>query len=205
MKKTTHLTIRRKSSVVIVIVLFLFSFSSYAQNEVLVSGTITDQANISLPGATIIEKGTSNGVTSDFDGEFSIEVSRGDATLLISYIGYEAQEVKLNGQSTIMVSLVENASALDEVVVVGYGSQKRSDVTGAVASANLEAFEEAPNTNIAQSLQGTVPGLNVGQVNTAGGTPEINIRGQVSLNGSQSVLIVLDGIQYNGSLCAKRC
>lgn len=117
-----------------------------------------------------------------------------------SIIGFKTQTIVLAGKSSINVLLQEDVASLDEVVVVGYGSQKRLDVTGAVASANLEAFEEAPNTNIAQSLQGTVPGLNVGQVNSAGGTPEITIRGQVSLGGSQSVLIVLDGIQYNGSL-----
>jgi len=174
--------------------------SAFGQNGFAVSGTVVDGSGIPLPGASIIETGTTNGVVSDFDGKFSINVSSRDAALLISYIGYEPITVNIDGRSTISIALTENAATLDEVVVVGYGSQKRSDVTGAIASANIKAFEEAPNTNIAQSLQGTVPGLSVGQVNTAGGTPEITIRGQVSLNGSQSVLIVLDGIQYNGSL-----
>src|SRR5690606_24511914 len=153
-----------------------------------------------LTGASMIETGTTNGPVFDVYDKISINVSSSESALLISYIGYEPITDNLDGRSKLSIARTENAATLDEVVVVGYGSQKRSDVTGAIASANIKAFEEAPNTNIAQSLQGTVPGLSVGQVNTAGGTPEITIRGQVSLNGSQSVLIVLDGIQYNGSL-----
>lgn len=201
MKKSTHFTIRKKSVITVLLLLLLFSFSSYGQSGFKVSGTITDADKIPVPYANIIEKGTTNGALSDFDGNFSIEVSNVDtAKLIFSLIGFKEQTIGLNGKSSINVVLQEDIASLDEVVVVGYGSQKRSDVTGAVASANLEAFEEAPNTNIAQSLQGTVPGLNVGQVNSAGATPEITIRGQSSLGGSQSVLIVLDGIQYNGSL-----
>jgi TonB-linked SusC/RagA family outer membrane protein len=200
MEKSSYLTILKRMGFLVLLGLLTCPFLSYAQSEFSVTGTVTDSSNMPLPGASVVEKGTANGVSTDFDGNFTINVANGNATLVISYIGFEPMEFGVNAQSTISITMTENASALEEVVVVGYGSQKRSDVTGAVASANLEAFEEAPNTNIAQSLQGTVPGLNVGQVNTAGGTPEITIRGQVSLNGSQSVLIVLDGIQYNGSL-----
>lgn len=200
MEKSSHLTILKRVGILLVFGLLTCPTFLFAQTEFTVTGTVVDVNNSPLPGASIVEKGTSNGVSTDFDGNFSIDLSSANTILLVSYIGYDPKEISVEGKSNIVINLNENASALDEVVVVGYGSQKRSDVTGAVASANLEAFEEAPNTNIAQSLQGTVPGLNVGQVNTAGGTPEITIRGQVSLNGSQSVLIVLDGIQYNGSL-----
>lgn len=89
---------------------------------------------------------------------------------------------------------------LDEVVVIGYGSMRKSDLTGAVVSANIKDFEKSPNTNILQSLQGTVPGLNVGQVTSAGSSPSIQVRGKNTLSGSESVLIVLDGIIYNNSL-----
>ncbi|WP_240531801.1 SusC/RagA family TonB-linked outer membrane protein [Maribacter sp. 4G9] len=200
MEKSSHLTILKRACLLMVFCYLACTNFSNAQSGSTITGTVVDSENSPLPGASIVEKGTSNGVSTDFDGNFSIDLSSANAILLVSYIGYDPKEISVEGKSNIVINLNENASALDEVVVVGYGSQKRSDVTGAIASANLEAFEEAPNTNIAQSLQGTVPGLNVGQVNTAGGTPEITIRGQVSLNGSQSVLIVLDGIQYNGSL-----
>lgn len=201
MKKNEKLKIRKVVGFPMALVLLIFSFSSFAQSGFEVSGTITDSNNLPIPYVNIVEKGTTNGVVTDFDGNYTIEVANGDTSeLLFSSLGFKRQTIAINGQDSIDIILQEDLSSLDEVVVVGYGSQKRSDVTGAVASANLEAFQEAPNTNIAQSLQGTVSGLNVGQVNTAGGTPEIRIRGQVSLNGSQSVLIVLDGIQYNGSL-----
>jgi TonB-dependent starch-binding outer membrane protein SusC len=200
MRRAIHFITLKRTGIAFLLCLLSVPVFTFAQNAFPVTGTVSDASGLSLPGASIVEKGTVNGVSTDFDGNFAITVSNANAVLVVSYIGYESKEFPLDGQTNVSVILAENASALEEVVVVGYGSQKRSDVTGAVASANLAAFEEAPNTNIAQSLQGTVPGLNVGQVNTAGGTPEITIRGQVSLNGSQSVLIVLDGIQYNGSL-----
>lgn len=201
MKKKDNLKIREIVGFAITLLLLSISFPSFAQTGFEVSGTITDSDNIPIPYVNIVEKGTTNGVVTDFDGNFTIKVADANTSeLIISSIGFKKQTLIIDGRSSISVVLQEDLASLDEVVVIGYGSQKRSDVTGAVASANIEAFENAPNTNIAQSLQGTVAGLNIGQVNSAGSTPEISIRGQVSLNGSQSVLIVLDGIQFNGSL-----
>jgi len=96
--------------------------------------------------------------------------------------------------------LEENAEALDEVVVVGYGMMKKSDLTGAVVRANLKDLEKSPNTNILQSLQGTVPGLNIGMATEAGVTPSISIRGKNTISGNSNVLIILDGVIYNSSL-----
>ncbi|SNR31430.1 TonB-linked outer membrane protein, SusC/RagA family [Maribacter sedimenticola] len=201
MKKINKLKIRERAGVTMTLLLLFISFTAFAQNGTVVTGTITDANNVPIPYANILEKGTTNGAVSDFDGVYSIEVSDVDTSeLVFSLIGFKSQTKPVAGNASIDVVLQEDVANLDEVVVIGYGSQKRSDVTGAVASANIEAFENSPNTNIAQSLQGTVAGLNIGQVNSAGSTPEISIRGQVSLNGSQSVLIVLDGIQFNGSL-----
>jgi TonB-dependent starch-binding outer membrane protein SusC len=165
-----------------------------------ISGKVTDEAGSPTPGVNIIIKGTSVGTTSDSNGDYSLDVSGNDAVLTFSFIGYETQEVSLNGRSTIDVSMVPDVTSLGEVVVVGYGIQKKADLTGSVASVPLERLQMAPNTNIGQFLQGTVPGLNVGVANTSGGTPPISIRGQVSLDGNKSVLIILDGIQYGGSL-----
>src|SRR5680860_557286 len=165
-----------------------------------VSGTITDGDGTPLPGASILEKGTTNGVQTDFDGNFSIAISDENATLVLSYIGFATQEVAVDGQATINVQLEESAQGLDEVVVVGFGTQKKSDLTGAVASANIDAFRESPNVSIAQSLQGSVPGLNVGQVNSAGESPSISVRGRTSINGNQNPFIVLDGIPFSGNL-----
>lgn len=102
-------------------------------------------------------------------------------------------------QKELYITLKEDSKMLDEVVVVGYGSMKKSDLTGAVVSANLKDFEKSPNTNVVQSLQGTVPGLNVGQVTSAGATPSISIRGTNTLSGNKDVLIILDGIIYTSS------
>ncbi|MDN3667564.1 TonB-dependent receptor [Algibacter miyuki] len=163
------------------------------------SGKVIDVNGQPIPGATIIVKGTSTGAVTNFDGVYNIKTN-GSSTIVVSYIGFETIEIPVNNKQTINVQLKEDISLLDEVVVIGYGTQKRSDVTGAVTRANLDAFKEAPNANVVQSLQGTVPGLNIGQVTSAGSTPSIEIRGQVTLGGSKDVLIILDGIQYNGSL-----
>lgn len=164
-----------------------------------VTGKVVDEINQPVIGATIKVKGTSGGTITDSNGVFSINVPN-NATLIVTYIGYNPQEVAVNSRSSISVKLVPSSQNLNDVVVVGYGTQKRADVTGSVSSVNLEAMKNSPNTNMAQLLQGTAPGLNVGVATEAGRTPSIAIRGQVTLGGNKSVLIILDGIQYSGSL-----
>ncbi len=170
------------------------------QQEQEISGKIVDASGMPLPGANIIEKGTQNGVQSDFDGNFSLEVSDEDAILVVSFLGFSTKEISLNGRTSIEITLEENNAELEEVVLVGYGTRKRKDVTGAVGSANLEDFRQSPVSNVGQLLQGNLPGLNVGQVNSAGSTPSLSVRGRTTISGNQNVLIILDGIQYNGSL-----
>ncbi|WP_232424857.1 SusC/RagA family TonB-linked outer membrane protein [Algoriphagus resistens] len=164
-----------------------------------VTGTVRDVNGEPIPGVTVIISGTTTGTVTDIDGKFSLDVEEGD-TLEFSFIGFERQTITITTQSEIVVTLVEEASSLDEVVVIGYGTQKKSDVTGSVVKADIDAFRESPNVNIAQSLQGTVPGLNVGQVNRAGQNPSISIRGRTTLSGNQNVLIVVDGIIFTGGL-----
>lgn len=169
-------------------------------DRTVITGKVTDENDAPLPGATIAVKGTSTGTQTGPEGQFSINAPAAGTVLIVTFIGYADQEIPVDGRSVINVKLQEKSNALEQVVVVGYGSQRKSDVTGAVTSANLEDFRNAPNTNIVQSLQGTVPGLNIGQVTSAGSTPSINIRGANTISGNSNVLIVLDGIQYNGSL-----
>jgi TonB-linked SusC/RagA family outer membrane protein len=170
------------------------------RQDITVSGQVVQADGLPLPGATVVVKGTNLGISTDQDGRFTLTVPPG-STLVISSVGFASKQIPLTGPtSSLSVQLLEDTKALDEVVVVGYGVQRKADLTGSVASADLEAFRDAPNTTIAQSLQGTVPGLNVGQVNAAGATPSIQIRGANTINGNNSVLIVLDGIIYNGSL-----
>lgn len=170
----------------------------FAQN-ITIRGKVTKDDGQPLQGASVIVKGSTNGTTTDAAGAFQLTAS-GDASLVISSVDYVMKEIKVNNQSTLNISMLAADKTLGEVIVVGYGTQKKIDVTGAVSRVNLEAMGNAPNTNIGQFLQGTVPGLNVGISTFAGGTPPISIRGQVTIGGNQNVLIILDGVQYTGSL-----
>lgn len=171
---------------------------SFAQDKA-IHGRVTSDSGDPVPGASVVVKGTNKGQTTNSNGEFSIAAAK-NAVLIISSIGYTSQEVTVGDNTSVNVQLSAATKDIGEVVVVGYGTQRKKDLTGAVASVNLETLREAPNTNIGQYLQGTVPGLNVGIATVAGGTPPISIRGRVTLNGNQNVLIILDGIQYTGSL-----
>lgn len=208
MKKTAHLESRPRTGkwkfrlilccAVWLIQLLMLVPQASAQNTT-IHGKVTRDDGKPLAGASVIVKGTTNGTTTDAEGVFKINAP-GTATLVISSVDFVEKEVKVNNQTTIDITLTAADKTMSEVVVVGYGSQKKTDVTGSVARVNLEAMGNAPNTNIGQFLQGTVPGLNVGLSTVAGGTPPISIRGRVTLSGNQNVLIIVDGIQYNGSL-----
>jgi len=165
-----------------------------------ITGNITDEAGQPLTGVTIVEKGTSNGTVSEVDGSFKISLGTSNAILIFSYLGYAAQERIVGLESIINVSLKPDELLLNEVVVVGFGTQKRKDLTGSIASANLAAFRESPNVSILQSLKGALPGLTIGQTNRAGEEAGINIRGTSTLNGNTSPLIIVDGIIFSGRL-----
>ena len=171
-----------------------------ALEDVTVTGRVTDADGLGLPGATILEKGTDNGTATDIDGNFSLEVTGADAVLVVSFTGYETQEIALNNQTTLDIQLLESAEQLSEVVVIGYGTQRRKDLTGSIVSVDMGEKSKSANVDIGQALQGYAAGVNVGVTTQAGGSPEIQVRGQNSLNASQSPLIILDGIIYNGAL-----
>jgi len=177
---------------------FLMSMTAVAQN-IQVTGKVTGANGAAIDGASVTVKGASSGTTTDANGNYQI-TAPSNGTLVISSVNFIVQEIQINGRTVINVVLQSSNNILEDVIVVGYGTQRKIDVTGSVAKVNLEAMGNAPNTNIGQFLQGTVPGLNVGLSTFAGGTPPIQIRGRVTLNGSQTVLIILDGVQYTGSL-----
>ena len=158
-----------------------------------VSGTVTDNTGAPLPGASIVQKGTSNGTQTDFDGNYTIDVP-GDATLVISYIGFATQEIAVQGRSTINVQLEESASALSEVVVTGYATQTRGDITGSVASVDIAEATKAPLVNAAEALEGRVTGVTVTNAGTPGGSPKIVIRGFGTSNNTNP-LYIIDGVQ----------
>ncbi len=163
-----------------------------------ITGKVTDESGEALPGVSIVQKGTTNGTTTNAEGRYSLNVSSTSVVLSFSFIGYSSQEQAVGNNTTLNVSMSPSAESLEEVVVVGYGTQKRKDLTGAIASANLEAFREAPNVSILQSLKGSLPGLTIGQTNRAGQEASIQIRGVSTLNGNTSPLIIVDGLIFNG-------
>ena len=158
-----------------------------------ITGTITD-AQGPVIGASVVVKGTSNGVATDFDGNFTLNVSQGQ-TLVISYIGYLTKEVKIDGRSHYDITLSEDNALLDEVVVVGYGTMKKSDLAGASATMDEKAIKGANITNIDQSFQGRVTGVTAVQTSGApGSSSSIRVRGQATINAGAEPLYVIDGV-----------
>jgi len=165
--------------------------------QYVVSGTIADQEGQPLPGASVVEKGTANGTQSDFDGNFSIELEDENAILQISYIGFETMDVAVKSQTNITVVLVTDAAGLEEVVVVGYGTQKKRDLTGAIGSISTQDIVRANPVQAAAALQGQVTGVNINKIKGRPGDGyTIDIRGLNSFGGSESSapLVVIDGV-----------
>ena len=195
------------------LLVLLMGVSTVSWAQTTVTGTVLDEQNVPLPGANVVVKNTTNGVVTDFDGNFSISVSNTNAVLVISYIGYVGKEVKLDGSSSYTITLVEDATGLEEVVVIGYGSVKRTDLTGAVASLDAQAITEQKKTDISQALQGRVAGVDVRANNNKPGAPiSIDIRGNTVIQNTNetrdglnddlatdlsSPLYVVDGVFFD--------
>jgi len=168
-----------------------------------ISGTINNLEGEPIANASILEKGTSNGTTSSNNGSFRLNVASANSLLIISYIGYESQEISLRGITNINVQLKEKNSQLDDLVVIGYGAQKKRDLTGAVAQIKAEDIRGFAVTGFDQAIQGKVAGVTV--VNNSGepgGNVSIKIRGVGSINGNSDPLYILDGIPSEGGLNA---
>ncbi|MDP3001639.1 MAG: SusC/RagA family TonB-linked outer membrane protein [Bacteroidales bacterium] len=165
-----------------------------------ITGTVTDETGSPLPGVNIQVEGTTFGAISDASGEYSIDIPNDNAVLIFSFIGYTTQKVSATGRTIIDITLVPSLASLEEVVVIGYGSVRKSDLTGTVSSVSTDKTRDIPNTNVLQSLQGSVAGLNVVTPDQPGENPAIDIRGINSLSAGNTPLIVVDGIIYNGSL-----
>jgi iron complex outermembrane receptor protein len=178
---------------VTVVMLLSLTFPALAE-KITVRGTVVDDLGEALIGATVMEKGTSTGTATDLDGNFVLNVdSKG--TLVVSYVGYDAKEVAVNGRTQISIVLSEDAKMLQDVVVIGYGSVKKSDATGSVSMVLPDEVEANLATSAQDLLTGASPGV---VVTSSGGSPEggatIRIRGGASLNASNDPLIVLDGV-----------
>lgn len=160
-----------------------------AQRKKQITGKVTDEHGETIIGANVVEKGTTHGVITDLEGNFSLSVSP-DATLSVSYIGYKMMDIAVAGKSNITVVLKEDSQLLDEVVVVGYGTQKKANLTGAVASVKAEDIKDRVQSDVLSSIQGTVPGVTI--ISRPGETPTVNIRGRGNL-GTSDPLYVIDG------------
>ncbi len=173
------------------------SYVDKVPDQIQVSGQVIDQNGAPLTGANILEKGTTNGTQADFDGNFSLDLNDDNAVLVVSYIGFATKEVEVSGQTNLSVVLEESSAGLDEVVVVGFGTQKKLNLTGAVSSVQSEDLENRPITSASQALQG-VQGVYINQV---GGQPgndaaTIRVRGVGTLN-DNNPLILVNGIEFS--------
>lgn len=170
-----------------------------AQNAYMLKGVVQDEAGEPLIGATVMVKGTTQGVATDIDGNFAVNVKKGQ-TIDVSYVGYDAQSIKVNGQNNITVVMKENSSTLDDLVVVGYGVQKKSDVTGSVTSVGKDRLSKLPVTNVLQAMQGATSGVTITQQSSIpGDAPSTLVRGQNSINANSGPYVVVDGIPLNNT------
>lgn len=177
----------------------LYCTSMHAQTQV--SGTVSDE-NGPVPGVNVILKGTSNGTATDFDGNYALQNVPSNGTLVFSYLGYKSQEVQINNRSNVSVTLEADLATLDEVVVIGYGTQSKESVTGSVVSIKGEDLTEVQSANFQEALQGRAAGVNITTTSTRPGSnnTQIRIRGVRSLSGSNDPLIVLNGIPFSGGI-----
>lgn len=172
-----------------------------AAQQISVSGKVTDSTGASLPGVSIVVKGTTNGTITDFDGKYTLANVQGDAVLVYSFVGMKTQEVRVSGKSVIDVKLEEDAIGIEEVVAIGYGTMKKSDLTGSVSSVSAKEFTNLPVTRFDQMLQGRAAGVDVKSIDGAPGSgTTIRIRGNRSINASNEPLYVIDGIIGEGNL-----
>jgi TonB-linked SusC/RagA family outer membrane protein len=178
--------------------IMLFVLSSWAQTRQ-ITGQIIGAQKDTLAGAIVKQKGTNNGTATDYDGTFSLTIpDTGNVILQVSYAGYTQQEIAVGNQSTIKVNLEEDAKLMDEVVVVGYGTVKKSDLTGSVVSMKPEEITKVPTSNVMESIQGKVTGVDITRTSgSAGATPNVTIRGNRSITASNGPLYIVDGVQYS--------
>lgn len=181
-----------KSSILLLF-LFLLNFSYSQVQSQTIRGKVIDITNEPLIGVNVVEKGTTNGTVTDVDGDYSLSVNE-NSTIVFSYIGFQTQEIQLRGEGPVNVTLHEDSELLNEVVVVGYGTQRKINLSGAVDQVGVKELEAKPINNISQGLQGMIPNLNIDFTSgEPGQAARINVRGLTSINGG-SPLILIDGI-----------
>lgn len=194
---------KRKSpfSVILYLLLSIMTTSLYAQGQQTVSGVVKDTKGESLIGVSIMVKDTSTGTITDIDGNYTVTVNSENDVLEISYMGFTSKEIKVGSKKTIDIILQEDTKILDEVVVVGYGTQRKSDLTGGISTLDADKLASMPATSLGQKLQGQISGLNIQMGNAKPGENQtFRVRGQKSLSGSNDPIIILNGVPFNGNM-----
>lgn len=167
-------------------------------DDITVSGRVVDETNNPMPGVNVVVKGSTTGTSTDLDGRYSLIVADEDVVLVFSFIGYQSTEIRVGAQTAINVTLTPDVSTLSEIVVVGYGTQKRASVTGAVSSVSAEEITALPVPSVESALQGRVAGVNITNTGSPGTAPIVQIRGVGSITGSSAPLYVVDGLPTGG-------
>ena len=199
MKEVLLIKGKRSWKSLLLILTVMMTSAATAQN-ITVSGTVSDEMG-PLPGVTVLLQGTTQGVTTDFDGEYVIEDVPANGVLVFSYVGFATQRVNINGRNEIDIVLEEDTEALEEVVVIGYGTQRRESVTGSVVSVDGDELNEVKTANFQEALIGRAAGVNISTNSTRpGAAPQVRIRGTRSLSGNNDPLVVLNGIPFSGGL-----
>lgn len=192
-KQSKRLIMLMKLCIIIGVMSFYNAFAGVQQATV--TGRVTDSEGNSLPGVNIIEKGTTNGAITDLDGNYSLTVASSSSVLVFSYVGYNSEEMLVGNQSVINIILIESLEELSEVVVVGYGSMERANVTGAISSIKTDELSKAPVPNFVEAIKGQIPGLRITRTDgKPGESVNFLIRGENSLNNSNAPLVVIDGV-----------
>ena len=196
--------VRKSSRIVPFLLVWVLGLSPLlvsAQDKAVTGVIVSGQDNSPLPGVTVVLKSTTVGTTTDENGKYTINVAGSNSVLVFSAVGFVTQEVTVGNRSTINVTLGEDLKSLSEVVVVGYGTQKKSQLTGAISSVGAREIGELPVTNARQALQGRAAGVDVNQAGSKpGSAPQIRIRGRRSFNASNDPLFVVDGIPLSGGI-----
>lgn len=199
----TQMKIKQKLKFLIPVLFLLASVVAMAQSQKTIKGTVLSaDDNMPLPGASVIVKGTNNGASTDFDGNFSITVNSNQTTLTVSFVGFKTKQVPITSNN-LTISLAPDAAALDEVVVVGYGTQRKSDLINAVGTADLKVAVLSPTSDVTEMLRGRIAGLQVevgGGSLRPGGTSQVIFRGRSSIEGNVGAIFVVDGIIRDGGI-----
>ncbi|WP_353130790.1 TonB-dependent receptor [Parapedobacter pyrenivorans] len=174
--------------------------SNSVPQERVITGNVTDESGMPLEGVTVTVKGTQTKVITDVDGNYQVGVPANGILLTFTTIGFEAAERSIGKESKVNITMKTSVSDLDEVVVIGYGTQRKSDLTGSVVRVSMGDKENQANVNLLQALSGTAAGVNIQATGLAGGEPNVSVRGQTSLSANDNPLVVVDGIIYNGAI-----